>query len=239
MIIPCIDLMDGKVVQLVQGERKAIERYDLDALLDSFEPFPLIHVIDLDAAKGTGSNVRLVESIVARRKARVGGGVRSAADARSLIDAGAHQVIIGSSAFTTTGVDAGFLSAAAEAVGAEILIAAVDSLGGKVAVQGWRRCLELAPIEAIPQMAPFVGGFLCTYVDREGMLQGTDIPLFLSLRRITDLSITAAGGITTLEEVETLLRHKVSVALGMAIYTGRLPMGELVRMSDQVGTTAR
>lgn len=233
MIIPCIDLMAGKAVQLVQGERKALERDDLDALLAEFEPFPLIHVIDLDAAKGTGSNLETMAWIAAQRPVRAGGGVRTSDAAKRLLDGGVRQVIIGSSAYSDEGVDEGFLRLISEEVGCEKLIAAIDTLGGQVALHGWRRVLQVGPADVIPLMEPYVDGFLCTFVDREGMLAGTDLDLFLSLKGRTTRSLTAAGGITSLAEVRVLVENGISAALGMALYTGRLAQDDLLLLLEE------
>src|SRR5215467_13391290 len=103
MIIPCIDLMDGKVVQLVQGRKKALEVDSADEMLRRFAAFPEIQVIDLDAAMGRGANDALVHHIAERAACRVGGGVRTVERARELVAQGARKVIVGTSAFTRDG----------------------------------------------------------------------------------------------------------------------------------------
>jgi len=222
MIIPCIDLMDGKVVQLVQGRDKALEGGTPLEMLDRFSAFPQIQVIDLDAAKGRGSNDALVELIASRAVARVGGGVRTPERARALIEGGAHRVIIGTAAFQDE-----FLKEIAGAVTPERLIIALDSKAGKVVVKGWEQTTESTSEEMIPRLEPYCSGFLCTYVDKEGMLQGTDLEWFRRLRAITKHEITAAGGITTKEEIAALQAMGIHAALGMAIYTGKLKLEEL------------
>jgi phosphoribosylformimino-5-aminoimidazole carboxamide ribotide isomerase len=222
MIIPCIDLMGGKVVQLVQGREKALEGGTPLEMLDRFAAFPQIQVIDLDAAMGQGSNDGLVELIASRAVARVGGGVRSGERARGLIDQGAFRVIVGTAAF-----DRPLLNQIADAVGPERLVIALDSKGGKVVVKGWREATEFTAEEMIPHLEPYCSGFLCTYVDKEGMLQGTDLDWFRRLRALTKHELTAAGGITTLEEISELQKLGIHAALGMAIYTGRLNLAEL------------
>jgi phosphoribosylformimino-5-aminoimidazole carboxamide ribotide isomerase len=221
MIIPCIDLMDGKVVQLVQGRDKALEGDAPLEMLDKFAAFPEIQVIDLDAAMGKGENNSLVELLASRARCRVGGGVRDAERARRLIDQGAHRVIVGTAAFTPA------LQEISAAVGPERVIVALDSKGGRVVVKGWVESTAFTAEEVIGRMAPLCGGFLCTYVDKEGMLQGTDLDWFRRLRASTDREITAAGGITTMEDVRQLTAMGVHAALGMAIYTGRLDLTEL------------
>ena len=222
MIFPCIDLMDGKVVQLVQGREKALEAESPEAMLEKFAAFPEIQVIDLDAAMGQGSNGDLVELIAARATARVGGGVRSPDRARMLIEQGAHRVIVGTAAFQRER-----LQEIADAVGPQRLIIALDSKGGKVVVKGWRETTEFSAEQMIHQLEPYCSGFLCTYVDKEGLMQGTDLDWFRRLRAATKHELTAAGGITTLDEIRELQKLGIHAALGMAIYTGRLNLDEL------------
>jgi phosphoribosylformimino-5-aminoimidazole carboxamide ribotide isomerase len=222
VIIPCIDLMGGKVVQLVQGREKALEGGTPLEMLARFAAFPQIQVIDLDAAMAQGSNDDLVELVASRSVARVGGGVRSAARARTLVERGAHRVIVGTAAF-----DQSKLQEISDAVGAGRLIIALDSKAGKVVVKGWRETTEFTAEQMIPQFEPYCSGFLCTYVDKEGMLQGTDMEWFRRLRAATQHEITAAGGITTLDEIRELARLGIHAALGMAIYTGRLKLDDL------------
>ena len=228
MIIPCIDLMGGKVVQLVQGRDKALEGGTPLEMLEQFAAFPQIQVIDLDAAMGRGSNDDLVELVATRAVARVGGGVRSAERARGLVEQGAFRVIVGTAAF-----DKSRLNEIADAVGPERLIIALDSKGGKVVVQGWQEATEFTAEEMIPHLEPYCSGFLCTYVDKEGMLQGTDLDWFRRLRGATKHELTAAGGITTLEEIRELQSLGIHAALGMAIYTGRLNLAELANVTTR------
>ena len=226
MIIPCIDLMGGKVVQLVQGREKALEGGTPEEMLQRFAAFPEIQVIDLDAAIGSGSNDGLVEFLAARARCRVGGGVRSAERARRLVQQGAHKVIVGTAAFTGGGVDTEFLAT----LDRQRLLIALDSKDGRIVVKGWREATAFTAEEVLKQLEPYCSGFLCTYVDKEGMLQGTDLAWFRRLRAATPLEITAAGGITTVEEIRELARLNIHAALGMAIYTGRLDLAELARI---------
>jgi phosphoribosylformimino-5-aminoimidazole carboxamide ribotide isomerase len=224
VIIPCIDLMGGKVVQLVQGREKALEGGTPLEMLQRFARFPEIQVIDLDAAMGQGSNNDLVELIASRARARVGGGVRSAERARGLIEQGAHRVIVGTAAFQRH-----LLEEIAAAVGPDRLIIALDSKGGKVVVKGWQEATEFSAEEVIRQLERYCSGFLCTYVDKEGLMQGTDLDWFRRLRAATKRELTAAGGITTLAEIRELQNLGIHAALGMAIYTGRLSLDELAK----------
>jgi len=224
VIFPCIDLMDGKVVQLVQGRDKALEGDAPLAMLRKFAEFPEIQVIDLDAAMGKGENAALVEMLASRARCRIGGGVRTPERARRLIEQGAHRVIVGTAAFTPV------MQEITAAVGPERILIALDSKNGKIVVKGWKEATDLTAEDVIRQLEPLCGGFLCTYVDKEGMLQGTDLDWFRRLRAATKHEITAAGGITTIEEIRELAAMNVHAALGMAIYTGRLDLVELARL---------
>jgi len=222
MIIPCIDLMGGKVVQLVQGREKALEGGTPLEMLERFSKFPQIQVIDLDAALGNGSNDDLVELIASRAVARVGGGVRSPERARALIEQGAYRVIVGTAAFQHE-----LLLEIADAVGPEQLVIALDSKDGKIVVRGWQETTLFTAEQVIAEMEPYCSGFLCTYVDKEGMMQGTDLDWFRRLRAATTHEITAAGGITTIDDIRALNAMGVHAAVGMAIYTGKLSLDEL------------
>ena len=226
MIIPCIDLMGGKVVQLVQGREKALEGGTPAEMLERFAAFPQIQVIDLDAALTRGSNSALVEFLAARAVCRVGGGVRSAERARLIAAQGAHRIIVGTAAF-----DRPLLEDISAAVGTQRLIIALDSKGGKVAVKGWLETTGSTAEEVIHELEPYCSGFLCTYIDNEGTMLGTDLDWFRRLRATTSLELTAAGGITTLEEVRELHDLGIHAALGMAIYTGRLNLAELAAVA--------
>ena len=230
MIIPCIDLQGGKVVQLVQGERKALELETLENAVEMFRDFPLLHIIDLDAAKGHGDNVSLIRDLLHTIKARVGGGIRSIDKAKQMIELGAEQVIVSTAAYRGDDINQLWLRSFAREIGPERTIIAVDFRNGKVAVKGWQESLDLSVEAAIEKLQPYCAGFLCTYVDREGMMQGTDLDLFLSLRPLVRGDLIAAGGISSVQEIKTLLDHNIQVALGMAIYTGLLDKDELLRM---------
>jgi len=227
MIIPCIDLMDGKVVQLVQGREKALEGDSPEEMLRKFAAFPEIQVIDLDAAMGRGSNDGLVRMLASRAAIRAGGGVRTVGRARSLVEQGARKVIVGTAAFGKTGADEPFLAALRDAIGRDRVLIALDSKDGRVVVKGWCESTNLTAEDVLQSLEPYCSGFLCTYVDKEGMMQGTDLDWFRRLRAATALELTAAGGITTMDEVRALLAMNVHAALGMAIYTGRLSLEEL------------
>jgi len=217
-------------VQLVQGREKALDAGPLDAVLEKFAAFPVIQVIDLDAAIGSGSNESLVRQIATTRRVRIGGGIRTAEKAARLLGSGAEKVIIGTSAFRADDLNHDFLRELNDAVPRESIHIALDSRNGRIVTKGWRDSLDISADEIISKAEAYCGGFLCTYVDKEGLLQGTDLEWFRSLRKATQHEITAAGGITSYKEVEALLAMRVNVALGMAIYTGRLDLDQLARL---------
>jgi phosphoribosylformimino-5-aminoimidazole carboxamide ribonucleotide (ProFAR) isomerase len=222
MLIPSIDLQNGAVVQLVQGERLAIRDEDVFRWVTRFEGFPKVQVIDLDAAMGTGDNLAIVRQIAGRLSCRVGGGVRTAARARDILAAGAQQVIVGSSLFRDGRPDLACAKEMADAVGADRIIAAVDSRGGHVVIHGWKTLLPITAVEAVRALEPYCEEFLYTHVDAEGLMGGTNIDAILAVRRATTKRVTAAGGITTQEEIDTLHASGVDAVVGMALYTGRL-----------------
>lgn len=224
MIIPCIDLQDGKAVQLVRGRRLALSVDDVLGLLDRFRDYPILHVIDLDAAMRRGSNSRWIKTLCqrGRMKVHVGGGIRTAARAEKLLSWGAEKIIVGSAAFEGGKIAEKFLDALAQRVGPEKIIIALDTEAGRILVRGWRERLELRPEEVIPELERYCSGFLSTYVDNEGTMKGTDLAWFRKLRRVTKLPITAAGGIRSMREVRALEKMGMHAAVGMAIYTGQL-----------------
>ena len=222
MLIPAIDLKDGAVVQLVQGERLAIRDDDVSKWVRRFERFPKVQVIDLDAAMGKGDNLAIVRRIAGELTCRVGGGVRTVARAQDILAAGAKAVIAGSALFKEGQPDLEFAARMADAIGPDRFIAAVDSKGGQVVVNGWKTALPITAVDAVRALEPFCSEFLYTYVDAEGLMQGTNIPAILDVRRATARRVTAAGGITTQEEVDTLDANGVDSVVGMAVYTGKL-----------------
>jgi phosphoribosylformimino-5-aminoimidazole carboxamide ribotide isomerase len=227
MLIPSIDLQDGHIVQLVQGERLALEADDPEVWIERFSRFPRVQLIDLDAARGRGDNSAMAAGICKRLPCRVGGGIRSIERARAVLDLGAHAVIASSALFREGVVDVEFAKALADAVGIEHVIAAVDSKGGHVAIHGWKTVLPITAVEAVAALEPYCGEFLYTHVDKEGLMQGTDMDAILAVRRATTRRLTAAGGITTREEIARLDDEGVDAVVGMAIYTGQLPLDGL------------
>jgi phosphoribosylformimino-5-aminoimidazole carboxamide ribotide isomerase len=226
MLIPAIDLKDGAVVQLVQGERLAIRDADVFRWVRRFEQYPKVQVIDLDAAIGSGNNLALVRQIAASLSCRVGGGIRTVERAQDVLAAGARQIIAGSSLFKAGRPDLAFAKALADAVGAERVIAAVDSRAGHVVIHGWKTSLPLTAVEAVRALAPYCGEFLYTHVDTEGLMGGTDMEAIAAVRQATTHRLTAAGGITTQQEIDALDAMGVDAVVGMALYTGKLSIPE-------------
>ena len=225
IVVPCIDIQGGRVVQLVQGRERALIGPDPLEMLERFSNFPEIQIIDLDAAMGIGENFEIIEMLTSKATCRVGGGVRTPQRARQLVDLGAHRVIVGTAAFTPA-----FDDIVAE-IGSEKIVVALDSKAGMVVVDGWATSLAVSAEQAISTFTKKCAGFLCTYVDKEGMMQGTDLTWFAQLRGATSLPITAAGGITTLDDVRALLDMNIDAAIGMAVYTGRLSLAELLALT--------
>jgi phosphoribosylformimino-5-aminoimidazole carboxamide ribotide isomerase len=226
MLIPSIDLQNGAVVQLVQGERLAIRDEDVFRWVRRFERFPKVQVIDLDAAMGKGDNLALVRQIAGSLSCRVGGGIRTVERALDVLAAGARQIIAGSSLFRDGKPDLDFARQLADVVGAERVIAAVDSRGGQVTIHGWKTVLPLSAVDAVRALEPYCGEFLYTHVDSEGLMRGTDLGAILTIRQATDRRVTAAGGITTQAEIDQLHRSGIDSVVGMAIYTGTLQIAE-------------
>ncbi|MGH9470687.1 MAG: HisA/HisF-related TIM barrel protein [Terriglobia bacterium] len=225
MVIPCIDLMGNKVVQLVQGreDTRVLELPDALEALARFSDFPQIQVIDLDAAMGRAAQSEIIEQLCARKPCRVGGGIRSIARAQEVLRQGAVKVIAGSAAFTTGGINHAFLEELTSTIPWDKLIIAVDCLGDHVAIHGWKEVLPLTSGEALPQLERYCSEFLCTCIDVEGKHQGTRLDWFRRLRQATALPITAAGGITTDEEIRELESMGMHAALGVEIYHRYFP----------------
>ena len=223
MLIPSIDLMGGKIVQLVQGKRKALEFDNFAAWVERFSKYPLVQLIDLDAAIGTGNNIELVRELARQLPCQVGGGVRSLAAAQAALAAGAQRVIIGSALFVQEKLNQVFADEMAEGVGAARLVFALDAIGGRVAIHGWRKVTDVSPLQMVRALEPWCGAFLYTHVETEGLLQGFPQDVIRPLREATDRQLIAAGGIRSQEEIDELHAMGVDAVVGMAIYKGLLP----------------
>lgn len=225
MLIPAIDLKDGRVVQLVQGEKLALATDDLDGWMAKFARYPRVQVIDLDGALGSGDNAALVARICRTLPCRVGGGIRTIARAQAVLDLGAHAVIVSSALFRGGRPDLAFAASLAEAIGPERIIAAIDSKAGRVVIRGWTEATRIDAADAARALEPFCGEFLYTHVDTEGLMQGIPMEAVARVRGATTHRLTAAGGITTQAEIDALDAMGVDSVVGMAVYTGRLQLG--------------
>ncbi len=220
MLIPSIDLMGGKIVQLVQGRKKALEFDDFGEWVKRFSKYPAVQLIDLDAAIGTGENRRLIGELARQLPCQVGGGIRSVEAAEAALAAGARRVIVGSALFAEGKVDADFAAGMATAVGADRLVFALDAIGGRVAIHGWRTVTDVSPLQMMLALEPWCGGFLYTHVDNEGLLQGFPQEAIRPLRTATTRQLIAAGGIREQKEIEDLHAMGVDAVVGMGIYRG-------------------
>jgi len=223
MLIPSIDLLGGRIVQLVQGEKLQLAFDDFDYWIEKFSRFPVVQLIDLDAAMRQGDNSELVAQIAKRLPCQVGGGFRSVESVRLVLDQGAQRVIVGSALFSSGerggAVNTEFASELAQAVGSEHVVAGIDTKAGRIAIKGWKSQVELTADQAIPQLDAFVAGFLYTHVDGEGMMQGFPMEAAVRLRKLSTRQLIVAGGIRTQAEIDDLDAIGVDAVVGMAIYT--------------------
>ena len=224
MLIPSIDLMGGRIVQLIQGERPKLAFDDFDYWLDRFSAYPLVQLIDLDAAMRQGNNRLLIERFCARLPCQVGGGINSIEKARETLAWGARRVIVGSSLFSAGEVNTPFAESLAAEIGAERIVCGVDAKGGKIAVKGWTEQVDLSPDVAMRQLEAFCGAFLYTHIDKEGTMQGFPLDVARRLRGMTRRQLIVAGGIREIAEVEALDALGADAVVGMAVYTGALPV---------------
>ncbi len=220
MLIPSIDLLGGRIVQLVQGEKLRLAFDDFEYWIERFSRFALVQLIDLDAAMRQGENSVLVAKIAQRLPCQAGGGIHSIERARQVLDAGAKRVIIGSALFSGGGtVNTDFAAELAGSVGAERVVAGIDTKNGRIAVKGWKAQVELTPDEAIPHLEPYAAAFLYTHVDGEGMMQGFPVATAARLRKLTKKQLIVAGGIRSQQEVDALDALGADAVVGMAVYT--------------------
>jgi len=224
VLIPSIDLMGGKIVQLVQGEKKALQFEDCEEWVARFSSFPLVQLIDLDAAMGQGNNAALIDLLVRRLPCQVGGGVRSLAAARSMINRGARRIILGSVLVNNGKVNVDLAQQFAQELGPERLVFAIDARGGKVAIRGWKEVTAVSPLQMIAALDPFCSAFLYTHIDTEGLMVGLPLDPVRDLRRATTRQLIVAGGISTQEEVDRLDGLGADAVVGMALYTGLLKL---------------
>ncbi|MFZ1130571.1 MAG: HisA/HisF-related TIM barrel protein [Terriglobales bacterium] len=222
MLIPSIDLMAGKIVQLVQGERKKLEFDNFDYWIDRFAPYPIVQVIDLDAARGCGDNRLLVKRLVGELACQVGGGIRDLETAQELLRLGARKVIIGSALMAEGRINQERARALADALPKSALMFALDSRGGRVAIDGWRRQTTVTAFDMIRELEPFCESFLYTHIDTEGLMGGIPMETVRAIRIATTRHLAVAGGITEQQEVDSLAALGIDAVVGMALYAGRL-----------------
>jgi phosphoribosylformimino-5-aminoimidazole carboxamide ribotide isomerase len=232
MLIPSIDLMGGRIVQLEQGKELKLAFDDFEPWIQRFSSYPMVQLIDLDAAMRQGSNRALIEQIAQRLPCQVGGGIGSIERAKEMLAAGARRVIIGSALFdAAAAVDEGetqklvrieFAQELVNAVTTEHLVFSVDAREGRIAIKGWKEQVDLTPEMAIAALEPYCGAFLYTHIDREGTMQGFPLEVARRLRDVTKRQLIVAGGIREQEEIDDLSAMGVDAVAGMAVYLGRL-----------------
>ncbi len=229
MLIPSIDLMGGKIVQLVQGRKKALEFDNFEEWIERFSKFPLVQLIDLDAAIGTGTNYALLQQFLNRLPCQVGGGIRSIETARQILGMGARRVILGSTLIHDGKINMSFAETISGSLGSDRLVFAIDSKGGRVAIRGWRKLTSILPLDMITSLDSYCDAFLYTHIETEGMMQGIPFEAVRPLRAATSKQLIVAGGISTNDEVEQLQAMRVDAVVGMAVYTGRMSLDALTQ----------
>jgi phosphoribosylformimino-5-aminoimidazole carboxamide ribotide isomerase len=223
MLIPSIDLMGGRIVQLERGSDLKLAFDDFDYWIERFSSYPIVQLVDLDAAMGQGDNAALMTLFVKRLPCQVGGGIRTPDDAIRILDAGAHRVIFGSALFNAQGVNTTAAESISHTIGPEHFVSGIDTKAGQVAIRGWKETITLTPEEAIAALEPYCSAFLYTHVDTEGTLQGFPFERARGLRALTSRQLIVAGGIRDRSEIDTLHSIGVDAVAGMAVYTGLMP----------------
>jgi phosphoribosylformimino-5-aminoimidazole carboxamide ribotide isomerase len=229
----CIDLMKGKVVQLEQGRKKKIEIDDYISVANELKQLGNpIDIIDLDAAMEKGNNLEIIKKLCSIADCRVGGGIRSIEKANELINAGAEKIIIGTSAFKSGKLNIKFLSELRKQIGKEKIIISIDSKKGKIVDRGWKHTTGIKTLGIVKGLEKYCSEIFYTYVDKEGMMEGTDFETVKKIRETAgkNIEVTAAGGIASISEIKKLENIGVNSVLGMAYYTGKIKMSELIRL---------
>ena len=220
MLIPSIDLMGGKIVQLVQGDRKELEFSNFQEWVDRFAKYPLVQLIDLDAAMGRGNNAALVRDFARQLPCQVGGGIRTVEAAEAALALGARRVIVGSSLIANGAINTAFAAQLAGGLGAAKLVFAADSRGGTISIKGWKETTTIPTRDLLTKLESYCSAFLYTHIDTEGLLKGIPIDVVRELRSVTSKQLIVAGGIRSQEEVDQLDALGVDAVVGMAIYRG-------------------
>jgi phosphoribosylformimino-5-aminoimidazole carboxamide ribotide isomerase len=223
MLIPSIDLMGSRIVQLVQGAEIQLAFDDFDCWIDRFSSYPIVQLIDLDAAMGQGNNSSLIAQFVKRLPCQVGGGIRTSEHAKLILDTGARRVIFGSAIFGAQGVNTEAVELIAQTIGQEHFVAGIDTKSGRIAIRGWKETVSLTPEQAIAALEPYCSAFLYTHVDTEGTLRGFPFERARTLRSLTSRQLIVAGGIRERSEIDALDAIGVDAVAGMAVYTGLVP----------------
>lgn len=222
MLIPSIDLMGGRIVQLVQGATMKLAFDDFDYWIERFASYRIVQLIDLDAAMQQGSNAALIEQFTKRLTCQVGGGIRTAEHAKQLLEAGAQRVIFGSALFRSEGVDRKAAESLAAEIGIDQFVASIDTKAGRIAIRGWKENVALTPEDAIAALEPYCSAFLYTHVDTEGTMRGFPFERARTLRSLTARQLIVAGGIREQAEIDALHAIGVDAVAGMAVYSGLL-----------------
>ena len=217
MIVPSIDLQNGHAVQLVGGKQKKLDAGEPTPLARRFGAVGEIAVIDLDAAMGKGSNAETIEPLLRTTRCRVGGGIRDVDTALHWLDRGARQVILGTAARPEI----------LRELPRERACAALDAVHGDVVVEGWTKSTGTGVVERMEELRDHVGHFLVTFVEREGRMEGLDLDFARRLRDAAgDCRLTVAGGVARLDEIAELDALGIDVQIGMALYTGAIPLAD-------------
>jgi phosphoribosyl-AMP cyclohydrolase / phosphoribosyl-ATP pyrophosphohydrolase len=219
MIVPSIDLQNGKAVQLRQGKEFVLQsdKDPIDLAME-FNRFGEVAVIDLDAALGKGKNTDLIKKICRVTDARVGGGIRDVDSGRELLRAGAKQIIIG------TAAEPEFL----QKFPADLILVALDQKKGQVFDHGWQNPTGEDFLARAKRVAPYCAGFLTTFIEAEGGMGGMDSEYVKTLAEKIGKPLTVAGGIATTQEVIDISQLGVDVQVGMALYTGKIDLAQSV-----------
>jgi len=224
VLIPCIDLQNGMAVQLIHGRKRELVITDVLGVLDKFNDYEWLHIIDLDAAMGKTSNARLVQKLcfTARSrygmKVRIGGGIWTVARAVKVAGWKPEQIIIGSAVFHEGKVNLPLLERLVKKLDPARIVIALDTAEGHITTQGWRRMIKFRAEDVMTELQPYCAAFLCTDVDREGTMGGANLKWFKGLRNATEHPVIAAGGIKTRREVSALEKMGMDAAAGMAMY---------------------
>ena len=222
MLIPSIDVMGGKIVQLVQGEKKALEFSDFNFWIERFSEYPLVQLIDLDAAMGQGDNHELIAMVCKRLPCQIGGGIRNRRRAAELLELGAKRVIFGSALLQDGKINLALAQECSAQLGIERLTFAIDSRGGKVSIKGWKEDTQIDPVSMLRALENYCSAFLYTHIDTEGTMTGFPLEVAKRLRQATTKQLIVAGGIRSMNEVDELDAIGAHAVVGMAIYTGAI-----------------